>query len=425
MQATNEELRAATEELETQRSDLVASNQRAFMIGAELRQRVTQLARRDDDMRNLIDATAIATVFVDRQLCVMSYTPPFAELFGIVPSDVGRPLADVAHRLSYSELAADLAAVLADLCPLERGLSGDGGREFVARLRPYRTTDEQIAGVVLTVLDVTSRVSAQAAERTQRRLEQRVEERTAELEAVNDALRTEVTMHEQAELARQELQRRLVNAHEEERRRISRELHDEAGQQITAFMLSLKSLESDLSPGPATIKLRELRDAAEHLGHDIHELASQLRPITLDLGLLKALGGYLDAWGERSGIRVDFASAWFDDPRLPDAIEATLFRIVQEALNNVFKHASASTVSVNLERRRERVIVVVEDDGAGFDAESLAAGDRAHIGIAGMRERAANVGGVLTMESRPGSGTTVRAQLPSPASERSVGSVTY
>jgi two-component system CheB/CheR fusion protein len=241
-----------------------------------------------------------------------------------------------------------------------------------------------------------------------------VQQRTAELDALNARLKQEVAGHQQAQQSRHELQRRLVNAQEEERARISRELHDEVGQQISALMLALKALEAAMPAGGTPERLRELRATAEKVGREIHDLATELRPIALDeLGLARALAGYLEAWQSRTSIAVDFVSAGIDEPRLPSAIETTLYRIVQEAMNNVFKHAAAKTVSVSIERRGEHVLCIVEDDGTGFDQQTLSEhGDVRRIGIAGMRERVGIVGGELTIESDAGRGTTLRVKLP-------------
>ncbi|MEO6599728.1 MAG: sensor histidine kinase, partial [Polyangiaceae bacterium] len=233
------------------------------------------------------------------------------------------------------------------------------------------------------------------------------------LDAVNAALQKEVSMHRLAQKARHELQTRLVTAQEEERRRISRELHDEVGQQVTALMLAMKALESDVSPERLPQKLRALRTTAEQVGREIHQLASELRPIALDeLGLSRALSGYLDSWAERTGIAVEFVGAGIDEPRLSSALETTLYRVVQEAMNNVFKHAAAKRVSVSVERRANLVLAIVEDDGAGFDPEGTQGRFPKQIGIAGMQERAAIAGGTFTIESSAGGGTTVRVQLP-------------
>ncbi len=416
LHAMNEELRSATEELETGREELQSINEELTTVNLELKGNVDELAHANSDLRNLMGATAIATVFLDRELHIMRFTPPAVELFSLISTDIGRPLAHLRHRLVYPELLADAGKVLEHLVPIEREVSESSGRFFLARLLPYRTNEDRIAGVVLTFVDVTElQVAQEAVRQAQRELEGRVQERTAELDMVNSALRTEVLMHRQAQQARHELQIRLVNAQEEERSRISRELHDEVGQQITALMLGLKSLElsplSDQTPG----KLRALRATAERAGREIHQLASELRPAALDeLGLSRALSGYLDSWAERNGILVDFLSSGIDEPRLPGVIETTLYRVIQEAMNNVFKHAAAKSVSVSTERRGGMVLAIVEDDGMGFDSDAPPPSSPARLGIAGMRERATIAGGTLTVESSAGGGTTVRLQLPLP-----------
>lgn len=416
LQAMNEELRSTTEELETGREELQSINEELSTVNHELKTKVDELGQANSDLHNLMGATAIATVFLDRSLRITRFTPPAVELFNLIHSDIGRPLADLQHRLEYPELIADAARVLRQLVPVEREVAEGGRRSFLARLVPYRTTEDRIAGLVLTLVDVSERqVAQQALLQAQLELERRVRERTAQLDDANNALRLKVEQHEQAERARQELQQRLVNAQEQERSRISLELHDEVGQQITALMLALKGLEVELPAHELQAKLRDLRATAEHVGQEIHQLAAELRPVALDqLGLSRTLSGYLETWAERSGIVVDFFAAGVDEPRLASAVETTVYRIVQEAINNVLKHAAAKSVSVSVERRGEQVLAIVEDDGLGFDPDALRAPELARIGIAGMRERAAILGGDLTIESGA-AGTTVRVKLPVPS----------
>lgn len=414
LQAMNEELRSATEELETSREELQSINEELTTVNHELKTKVDELGHANSDLHNLMGATAIATIFLDRELRITRYTPPAVELFNLIQTDVGRPLGHLQHRLSYPELLTDAARVLHQLVPIEREVAEQSGRSFLARLVPYRTGEDRIAGLVLTLVDVTERQIAQrAVQRAQLELEERVQERTVQLDEANRNLRQQVGRQQQAERARQELQRRLVVAQERERSRISLELHDEVGQQLTALMLALKALEVE-PLNDVKSKVRELRATAERVGHEIHQLASELRPVALDqLGLGRALAGYLDSWAARSGIAVDFFSAGLDAPRLPSAIETSLYRIVQEAMNNVFKHAAAKNVSVSIERRGDQVVTIVEDDGAGFDPEAPRGGEPSRIGIEGMRERATILGGTLTIESGD-KGTTVRAKLPVP-----------
>jgi PAS domain S-box-containing protein len=254
------------------------------------------------------------------------------------------------------------------------------------------------------------------------RLEGRVAERTAELVAANASLRAEIGTREAAEADRRELQQRLTTAQEDERRRIARELHDQLGQHLTALGLGLKvARDGTPDPSPVRDRLQSLQALTDLLGREVHNLALELRPTALDdLGLHTALANYAESWSERSGVEVDFQSAGMDGDRLPAPVETTLYRVVQEALTNVLKHAAARRVSVVLQRSRSHASALVEDDGRGFDAESVTApaGDGGRLGLLGMRERVALVGGTLTVESAPGRGTTVIARVPLPADGR-------
>ncbi len=248
------------------------------------------------------------------------------------------------------------------------------------------------------------------------RLEVRVAERTAELAAANASLRAEIGTREAAEADRRELLQRLGTAQEDERSRIARDLHDQMGQLLVALGLGLKALE-DTTPDPSPTRphLARLRDLTDLISRECHQLAVILRPTALDdLGLQTALANDIERWSERSAVEVDFHASGLDDERLPAPVETALYRVVQEALTNVFKHASARRVSVILQRSQGSVSAIVEDDGAGFATESVmaSAGDGGHLGLLGMRERVALVGGTLTIESVPGRGTTVFARVP-------------
>jgi PAS domain S-box-containing protein len=248
------------------------------------------------------------------------------------------------------------------------------------------------------------------------RLEVRVVERTAELATANASLKAEIETRKAAEADRRELLRRLATAQEDERSRIARDLHDQMGQLVVGLGLGLKTLEDTTpDPSPTRPQLARLRDLADLISRECHQLALELRPTSLDdLGLQTALANYAEGWSERSAVEVDFHASGLDDERLPAPVETALYRVVQEALTNVLKHASARRVSVILHRSQGYATAIVEDDGAGFDAESMMASarDGGRLGLLGMRERVALVGGTLTIESVPGRGTTVFARLP-------------
>jgi signal transduction histidine kinase len=203
--------------------------------------------------------------------------------------------------------------------------------------------------------------------------------------------------------------RRVVQAQELERRRLARELHDETGQALTSILLGLKPLEDALAEHPARAALGELREQVVNALQDVRRLAVELRPAVLDdFGLVPALERLTDAFAEQSDVRVDFHSA-LGEARLPSEVETALYRVVQESLTNIVKHANARNISVSLARRESGVAAVIEDDGAGFDPR---AASEEGIGILGMRERLALIDGRLEVESRPGAGTTVVAEVP-------------
>jgi two-component system CheB/CheR fusion protein len=156
LQAMNEELRSATEELETSREELQSINEELTTVNQEMKGKVDELANANSDLQNLMASTSIATVFLDRKLTIMRYTPRAVDMFNLIPGDIGRPLAHLKHRLEYPELLANAAQVLETLVPIEREVT-DGAHWFLARLQPYRTLEDHIGGVVLTLVDVTER----------------------------------------------------------------------------------------------------------------------------------------------------------------------------------------------------------------------------------------------------------------------------
>jgi signal transduction histidine kinase len=161
-------------------------------------------------------------------------------------------------------------------------------------------------------------------------------------------------------------------------------------------------------------RIAELSDIAQRLDSDVDFLAWELRPTALDdLGLIVALSTYAQEWSKHFGVEVNFHSAGLGGTRLAPLVETNLYRIVQEALNNVSKHAAATHVDLLLERRDGDAVLIVEDDGRGFDLERVKmSGTDRGLGLVGMRERAALVGGTVEIESKPGEGTTVFVRVP-------------
>ncbi|MDX6408740.1 MAG: hypothetical protein QOE13_1811 [Gaiellaceae bacterium] len=203
--------------------------------------------------------------------------------------------------------------------------------------------------------------------------------------------------------------RRVVSGQELERRRLARELHDETGQALTSILLGLRAVEEADGPDEMNMAASHLRELVVATLQDVRRLAVQLRPKALDdFGLVAAVEHLVQTFSEATEIRVDL-EALLGDKRLPAEVETTLYRIVQEALTNIVKHAGASRVSILLVRRSGSATVLIEDDGKGFDPAELR---EEGMGIMGMRERVELHEGRLTVESAPGSGATLVAEVP-------------
>jgi signal transduction histidine kinase len=203
--------------------------------------------------------------------------------------------------------------------------------------------------------------------------------------------------------------RRVVSGQEIERQRLARELHDETGQALTSILLGLKAVEEAPSPEEMRSAVASLRELVVATLQDVRRLAVELRPKALDdFGLVPALERLVNLFSESTGIAVEL-EATLGDRRLPAEVETTLYRIVQEALTNIVKHAHARKVSILLVRRADNATVVIEDDGEGFDPEQTREDG---LGLLGMRERVSLLDGRLTVESSAGAGTTLAVEVP-------------
>ena len=525
-QAMNEELRSAAEELETSKEELQSVNEELTTVNQELKNKIDELAATNNDFLNLISSGDIGTIFVDRQLRVKLSTPAANQLFNLLRSDVGRPLSDITSDLLYSALYDDVRRVIEELVTLDRETQTNDGRWIDVRLRPYRTADDRIDGVVITLQDISERRRAedrlrqneerlrllidgaleyaiftltpeglidswnpgaqrmfgysasevigqhsevlftpedrasnvprlelQTAYESGRALDERVHLRRdgsrfycsgttlrlgasfgfakiardmspqreaaealrvvrAELDdrvrTRTDALRAEKDASAQAHQQVSGLLRRLVTAQEDERARISRDLHDQLGQQLTALRLTLQRLGERVAGEDIDTVLR----LAQQIDQDLDFLSWELRPAVLDdLGLAAALPLFVKEWSAHYRVAAEYRAGTYTAGTLGRDAEVVFYRVAQEALNNIAKHAHASRVDVLLDTREGSVLMVVEDNGVGFDPDDGSVRDTG-IGIAGMRERASLVGAYLDIESSPGDGTSLYLRIP-------------
>jgi PAS domain S-box-containing protein len=221
----------------------------------------------------------------------------------------------------------------------------------------------------------------------------------------------DITARRMEDAAHDQLRRRLVTAQEDERRRVARELHDSVAQLLTALSLGIRGVRDAAPLPPGALEcLDDLQRVADELGRQIHDLAGRLRPTALDdLGLEAALGHLVESWSARTGVPVDFQAIGIGSRRLSAEIETVLYRVIQECLTNVARHAHARQVSVVVSCQNGSATAVVEDDGVGLVPSETR---RSRLGLTGMHERVNLVGGELNIESTPGAGTTIIARVP-------------
>lgn len=255
------------------------------------------------------------------------------------------------------------------------------------------------------------RVKLEATLEDQRRwnetLEEMVEERTRELTGLYEQLEGKAAMCKQ-------LLGKVLTAQEEERTRLARELHDTIGQSLTAIIMTTASVEKKLPPDlpGGKRKLGRVRTIAAHALKELRGVISDLRPETLDdLGLVLALRAQIKEHLEPAGIDVQLKVTDLTD-RLPPEVEIVIFRVLQEAITNIARHAGANEVRISLNKKNGGLIVRVEDDGTGFDPDQVMNGQRQAWGLRGMEERIALLGGKFYVGSKPGAGTLLMAEVP-------------
>jgi signal transduction histidine kinase len=278
----------------------------------------------------------------------------------------------------------------------------------------------------VAVSDITALKRAEEAEQhmallsaSNRELEQEVARRRAAEEALRQSEQHQSRLLEESREMQEQLRHlshRILQAQEEERKRISRELHDDIAQTLTGINVHLEALNREVAHSPASFKrrLRRTQRLVEKSVNSVQRFVRELRPTVLDdLGLIPALHSYLKEFMKQTGIRV-FFSASVGVEQLNSALRLALYRIAQESLTNVARHARATRVNVTIQHSRpDAVLIEIKDNGKSFHIERvLRARKHQHLGLLGMRERVEMAGGSLTIESTPGRGTVIQALIP-------------
>ena len=386
IQSSNEELQSTNEELETAKEELQSTNEEVNTVNEELQTRNQQLAQAMDDLNNLLANVNIPIVMLQTDLRIRRFTPISGRVLNLIPSDVGRPISDINLNLDIPNVDKTLAEVIETLTPKTLEVKDLGGRLYSLRIRPYRTEENKIDGVVMVLVDLDP-----GTERSPSALVQLGETVDTTGHSLNFSTG-------------------LLYSQERERQRLSRELHDDFNQRLAALAVSLGSMQRGKHlPQEIAGQLASIREGLGSIADDLQRVAYRLHPSILDhRGLVAATETLVQDFRERYDLR-----ATFEHTNVPDAVAhdtaLCLYRVTQEALHNVGEHADAKSVQINLSCENKRLLLTVRDDGLGFDTGSKKHG----LGLRSMQERVSMAGGSFEVESGA-KGTTIRADVPLP-----------
>jgi PAS domain S-box-containing protein len=401
--------------------DVALIEETAQRTWAAVDQARAEAASRESQARlqKAVSIDTVGVVFFTLDGRIMDANPAFERMSGYSRDELLRharyPALTAPEFRAVTERAARQLADDGEATPYEKQLVRKDGSRWWGLFAPTRLKGRGAESeCVEFVLDITAtKRTEEELRRAHEELEERVRERTSELAQTNASLRAEMAERRRAEEARRELLRQLVNAQEVERRRVSRELHDELGQQMSALTLKLSMLRQAKGVDPAVrAQVESLEKIARDADSALDFIVWELRPTVLDdLGLVAALDDYVRTWSEHFGIHAEIVAPAGESMRFDPEVETVLYRVAQEALNNIAKHAYARHVELRLERGASHASLTVADDGVGFDAARVSR-DAKGLGLVGMRERAAYIGGEFVVHSKPGKGTRIKVNVP-------------
>ena len=381
------------------------------------------LRKSEERLRMMSESFTDYAIFqIDTDGIVVSWNAGAEKIFGYTDEEiVGRPGAilftpeDQANGIP--ELEMKTARETGRASDERWHIRKDNSRFYASGVMAALYDQTVLVGYAKIARDLTEQKKTEEELRAHReRLEILVVGRTAELAEANETLRQQMEERRIIEEERFALLQKIVTTQEDERRRIARDMHDSLGQQLTALRLKLASMKTELfKDGRLGESLEKLQELGKRIDSEVNFLVWELRPTILDdLGLVSALDNYVREWSRHFEIPAEFQAGRIGQNRLDQNVETNLYRITQEALNNTYKHARARSANVLIEARRGEIVLVVEDDGIGFDMYEIKrpAQTRRGLGLIGMRERAAIIGGTIEFESSPGKGTTVFVRVP-------------
>jgi two-component system sensor histidine kinase UhpB len=331
----------------------------------------------------------------------------FAEIFQTVPQQTPNQMQTLTERVLEQKHQIALSPDSVLMTRDGRQVPIEGQASPMQDQQDEQSEQDQQAvclGMVCVFRDIRERKQA----------EETLQRRAVALVQTNEDLRTEMAERKRAEEALHALSHQLLQAQEKERREIARELHDEIGQALTALKMNLDSVHTDMVGSDSPARLTDSLGIVSRLLQQVRDLSLDLRPSMLDdLGLLAALRWYVDRQAQRTGFAAEIVAGLLE-PRPSPAIETVCFRIAQEAVTNVARHAYAQRVRIELRYEPNGLLLCIRDDGLGFDVQAVQdkALSKGSMGLRGMQERVQLVGGQVETISAPGEGTEIRATFP-------------
>jgi two-component system, chemotaxis family, CheB/CheR fusion protein len=388
----NEELQSMNEELGSSKEELQSVNEELNTVNLQLQQKIGELEVSNNDLRNLLTASDVATLCLDRALRIKWFTPAMQRLFHLLQTDIGRPAQDLNVIAVDPTLTEDARSVLKALTPQSKEIAHHG--IHLRRVIPYRTEDERIEGVVITFADIT-----EAKQATQRELETNV--------AKNEQLEQRVRERSE-QLAR--LSRELTLAELRERQEIARDLHDGLGQKLNVMGIRLDELRGNSDGASLTAGLEEIAILLQDVVSQTRSLTAQLNPPVLDqLGLLPAIEWLGDEMQKHYHLRVKIQAEDEESTSLNQVTASIVYRAIRELLINVGRHGKVKQVRVGIRRSDGRLRIEVRDHGVGFIINDS---NSAGLGLATIRERISYIGGVFQIDSKRGRGTSAIIDVP-------------
>ncbi len=394
----NEELMSTAEELETSKEEQQSMNEELLTVNQELKSKVEEVRHINSDLQNLMNSTQIATIFLDRKLQIMRFTPTVKDVFNIIPSDIGRLMSHVNNLLDYKDLATDAERVYREAIMLEREVQNVESKQwFLVRVRPYRTVEDKIDGVVLSFIEITTiKTYEDKLEALNKSLESMVKKRTVQVRR----LASDIVLTEQ-----------------NERQRIGQMLHDDLQQQLFVIKTDLKLLQKE----HPTLKGEDGIDLLQNIILLLDDSIQATRDLSSTIGLPKFKGKNLM---EAMTWLIEYMEGMHDlkvEVKVDDQIRLQrneliilLIQMIRELLFNIVKHAGVDEARVTISRTQNNLRIRVEDDGVGFDVSTLSQSTNEVVsyGLKTIRERLSLFDSQIDIDSKPKGGTRVTLLMP-------------